>query len=180
MYEPTWKEHEKAITNPNPKIARKAGEAFEEARKKETSISKKAQDWENARKKEIQNNKITFVKNHENKLKEDREKPLKALKNLGDIPTSIKPSPGYILIKIIKDTARESEGGILLPESAETVNNIAEVLKVGVETEEEKPWFKQGDRVLLKRFAGADISIAGQPLKLCQFSDVLGVLEDNG
>jgi len=180
-FEPTWKEHEKDLHSDNPETAKLAGEAFDKTRKQETEFSAKAKKWEKDRKKELADNKPLYIKKQLEKEEDVVKQVGRDIKDFGTLNYNLRPYNGFVLIKIIyqEDT---TTGGIVLPDSAVDKNEIAEVIKVGEPLQLSakvlvKAGVEAGDRVLLKKFAGVDVTLKGVPHKLCQFSDMLGILE---
>ncbi len=75
----------------------------------------------------------------------------------------------------------ETEGGLLIPDTAQAVSDIAEVVSVGpgemVKGERVPPSLKPGDRVVIGRYSGTDITVGGESLLLMREQDVLGLVE---
>lgn len=182
MYQPTWQTYEKDIRSDDAQTAIKATDAFIEERQKEISTSKKAKEWEHSRKSEIAENKKQFVKDYLEREKESIPDIRKRVLSGGSVDAYLKPNRGYILIKIVRETGRQTDSGLYIPDS-EDLQNIADVLAVGEELPVSAhktlyPPVTEGERVLIKKFAGMDIDVKGVGCKLILFSDVLATLEE--
>lgn len=69
--------------------------------------------------------------------------------------------------------ARQSPGGILLPESAVEKSAIGEVVSDGPDTS----WrIEPGVKVLLSKFAGNDVTVDGQDFVILKEDEILAVL----
>ena len=93
----------------------------------------------------------------------------------------IRPIGDRIVIKVIEDTA-QTEGGIFIPDSAKEKPQKGEVVAVGegktLDSGEKAPVsVKVGETIIYEKYAGRDIKIDGETLKILSTSDVLGVLE---
>ncbi len=93
----------------------------------------------------------------------------------------IRPLGDKIVIKVIEDTEQTS-GGIFIPDSAKEKPQKGEVLAVGegktLDSGEKEPIsVKVGEIVLYAKYAGTDIKIDNQMLKILSIKDLLGVLE---
>jgi co-chaperonin GroES (HSP10) len=181
MFEPTWKEHERDIQSDDAEISRRATDAFIEARDKEISISKKAADWEKDRKAEFAKNKPEWVK--EKRAAERSADPsikvIEEIKSGGSHNYGLKPSRGYLLIKL-DQLKEQTDSGIYLATEEISEPNTATVLEVGNDLILEKHIVptpvQPGAKVLLKKFAGMEITLKGEKCRIIQFSDVLGEL----
>ena len=95
--------------------------------------------------------------------------------------TKIRPLADKLLIKIIDDT-QQSQGGIFIPDSAKEKPQKGEVIAAGPgalnkEGKREEMEVKVGDTVLFAKYAGTDIKIDRQELKILSEKDVLAVIE---
>lgn len=94
---------------------------------------------------------------------------------------AIRPLSDRIVIKVIEDTEQTS-GGIFIPDSAKEKSQKGEVMAVGSgktldDGKKEEMEVKVGDTVLYAKYAGTDIKLNDQNLKILSVKDVLGVLE---
>lgn len=94
---------------------------------------------------------------------------------------SIRPLGDKIVIKVIEDTEK-TEGGIFIPDSAKEKPQKGEVIAVGPgktleDGKREEMEVKTGDVVLFAKYAGTDVKMGEDILKIMSVKDVLGVLE---
>lgn len=94
---------------------------------------------------------------------------------------TIRPLGDKIVIRVIEDTEQTS-GGIFIPDSAKEKSQKGEVIAVGAGRVNEKgdrdPMdVKKGEIVLFAKYAGTDVKIGNETLKIMSVSDVLGILE---
>ena len=179
---PSWKKYEDDIKSNDSKKAMEAGDLFVKEREWETKHNNELKKWEEGRKESIAKQKPAWVKEQLSKEKEESSKELKKFKTAGEINYKIKPSRGYLLIKILKEEEEKTESGLLLVKDETIPNEIADVIAVGGDLILEKNIVPTpcnvGDRVLLKKMAGLEVSSYGEDLRICLFSDVLAILED--
>ena len=71
------------------------------------------------------------------------------------------------------DAAAEQQGGIYLPDSAQEKPQNGTVVAVGPDVEN----VKKGDRVLLPKFGGSEVTIDGVDHSIMREDDVLGILK---
>ncbi len=94
---------------------------------------------------------------------------------------TIRPLGDKIVIKVIED-AEQTSGGIFIPDSAKEKSQKGEVIAVGTgkitEKGEREPMdVKVGEIVLFAKYAGTDVKVSDETLKIMSVSDVLGVIE---
>ena len=94
----------------------------------------------------------------------------------------IRPLGDKIVIKVVEDTEQTS-GGIFIPDSAKEKPQKGEVIAVGegktLDSGEKEPMaVSVGETVLYAKYAGTDIKLDGEMLKILSVKDVLGVLEN--
>lgn len=94
---------------------------------------------------------------------------------------TIRPLGDKIVIRVIED-AEQTSGGIFIPDSAKEKSQKGEVIAVGTgktndKGEKEPMEVKVGEVVLFAKYAGTDVKVADETLKILSVSDVLGVLE---
>ena len=94
---------------------------------------------------------------------------------------SIRPLGDKIVIKVIEDTEQTS-GGIFIPDSAKEKPQKGEVIAVGPgktldDGKKEEMEVKVGDKVLFAKYAGTDVKMGEEMLKIMSVKDVLGILE---
>ena len=94
---------------------------------------------------------------------------------------AIRPLADRVVIKVIEDTDQTS-GGIFIPDSAKEKPQKGEVIAVGTgkkndKGEREELDVKVGDIVLYEKYAGSEMKIDGQVVKILSEKDILGVIE---
>ncbi|KAG6771974.1 hypothetical protein POTOM_023369 [Populus tomentosa] len=94
--------------------------------------------------------------------------------------TSIKPLGDRVLVKI-KTVEEKSEGGILLPSSAQTKPQAGEVVGVGEGKSIGKTKLdisvKTGARVVYSKYAGTEVEFDGSSHLILKEDDIIGILE---
>lgn len=89
----------------------------------------------------------------------------------------VKPLGKRIVIKKL-EAEEKTASGIVLPDSAKEDENIAEVLTLSKEVEEdEKNEIKVGDKVIFSGFAGNEVKLDGEEVIIIKTSDILGIIE---
>jgi chaperonin GroES len=83
-----------------------------------------------------------------------------------------KPVGNKILIEAITPEAT-TKGGIYIPEAHQDASSDYVVVKIGTGDFE----VKVGDRVIINRFDGIQITISGKPFKLVEDRDILAIIE---
>jgi len=91
----------------------------------------------------------------------------------------IKPLGKRVLVKEIeeeKEEDRTTEGGIVLPDSAQSDDKYvrAEVMAVGTDASIE---VEEGDQVVLSSFSGTEVELEGEELRIVKANNVLAKLE---
>ena len=94
---------------------------------------------------------------------------------------ALKPLADRIVIKVVEDTEQTS-GGIFIPDSAKEKPQKGEVIAVGPgkaleDGKKAEMEVKVGDIVLFAKYAGTDVKLNDEMLKILSEKDVLGVLE---
>ena len=94
---------------------------------------------------------------------------------------TIRPLGDKIVIRVIED-AEQTSGGIFIPDSAKEKSQKGEVIAIGEGKINEKgdrdPMdVKVGEIVLFAKYAGTDVKVEKQDLKIMSVQDVLGVIE---
>ena len=93
---------------------------------------------------------------------------------------TFRPLHDRILIRRIEAQAK-TEGGIIIPDTAQEKPQEGEVIAIGTGTRTEDGTItpldvKPGDRILFGKWSGSEVRIAGEDLIIMKQSDVLGVL----
>ncbi|MDR1101624.1 MAG: co-chaperone GroES [Clostridiales bacterium] len=88
----------------------------------------------------------------------------------------IKPLADRIVIKMV-ESEETTKSGIILPDNAKEKPQVAEVTAVGpgglVDGKEVKMELKEGDRVLISKYAGTEVKIDGVEYTILRQGDVL-------
>jgi chaperonin GroES len=92
----------------------------------------------------------------------------------------IKPMGQRVLVRRL-DAEETSAGGIVLPDTAKEKPQEAEIVELGTGGKDEDGktiefTVKKGDKVLISKYGGTDIKIAGQELLIISESDILGII----
>lgn len=183
-YKPEWAKYEKDISNPDPVIASRAAEAFDETRKQELKNDPQARKWEQSRKEAFLKDKPEYTKQRIAKEKSDYEKQLDKYLNGGIIMGKFIPSPGFVLVRPIE--IDKTSAGIYLPEGAQTTDvgepNRGIVVAVGKSKLYtsgqivESPC-KVGDVVMFK-WHTMQMLYEGKKHHFMSYEDIFGVLEE--
>jgi chaperonin GroES len=80
------------------------------------------------------------------------------------------------------DADQKSQGGIIIPDTAQEKPQQGEVVSVGPGARNERGELipmelKAGDRVLFAKWSGTEVKIEGEDFLIMKETDVLGVLE---
>lgn len=94
---------------------------------------------------------------------------------------SIRPLGDRLVIRVIEDT-EQTTGGIFIPDSAKEKPQKGEVIAVGSgktldDGKKQEMEVKVGDIVVFAKYAGTDMKLNDENLKILSEKDVLGVLE---
>ncbi|MBI2263391.1 co-chaperone GroES [Candidatus Berkelbacteria bacterium] len=94
--------------------------------------------------------------------------------------TQIKPLYDKVLVRPLKGEEK-TPAGIVLPDTAKETPQEGKVLAVGegkrVEGKLESLTVKEGQTVLFSKYAGDEIKIDGEELKIIKEEDILGIIE---
>jgi len=93
----------------------------------------------------------------------------------------IRPLADRILVKRV-DEEQQSKGGIIIPDTAKEKPQEAKVVAVGRGKVTEDGTLvplsvKKGDRVLLSKYSGSEVTVEGEEHLIIREDDVLGVIE---
>ena len=92
---------------------------------------------------------------------------------------NLRPLGDRVVIKKV-EAEEKTKSGIVLPSSAKEQPQMAEVLAIGVEVENDektKEQLKVGDKIIFSKYAGTEIKVENQEVTVLKFSDILAVLE---
>ena len=93
---------------------------------------------------------------------------------------NLKPLRDRVLLKRLEEEEKTA-GGIIIPDTAKEKPMEAKVLAVGSGSRNDKGQntpmdVKTGDRVLIGKWAGTEVTVDGQDLLIVGESDIMGVL----
>ena len=92
---------------------------------------------------------------------------------------NLRPLGDRVVIKKV-EAEEKTKSGIVLPGSAKEQPQMAEVLAIGVEVENDektKGQLKVGDKIIFSKYAGTEIKVENQEVTVLKFSDILAVIE---
>lgn len=94
----------------------------------------------------------------------------------------LRPLHDRILVQRLDESEEQSQGGIIIPDTAKEKPQQATVLAVGTGriTDDGKVQaldVKAGDKVVFSKYAGTEVKIGGEDLLVIREDDVLGILE---
>jgi|TARA_R100001244_G_scaffold49675_1_gene43854 co-chaperonin GroES (HSP10) len=114
----------------------------------------------------------------------DTKRKLKEKKELEKIP---QPT-GFRLVILPLMLKKKTEAGLHLTdetiEQAQITTNICKILKVGSDAYKDKerfpngPWCKEGDWVIIAKYAGSRITIEGGELRIINDDEILATIDD--
>ena len=84
----------------------------------------------------------------------------------------LRPAHRRVLVKF--DPPEDTKGRIILPEVAQDNNQKGTIIGVALDVER----FSVGDRVVVRRWVGAEVEIEGEECKILFADDILGTLVD--
>ncbi len=95
---------------------------------------------------------------------------------------NVKPLYDRILVKRIEKDAEEKRGGIIIPDTAKEKPLEAKVEAVGAGRFDDNGKrvameVKQGDRILIGKYAGTEIKIDGTEFLIVREDEVLGIIQ---
>ena len=93
----------------------------------------------------------------------------------------LKPLGDRIIDEPNEDKEQQSEGGIIIPDSAKEKPTAAKVLALGTGKTDDngnKIAFevKKGDKVLPSKYGGTEIKVDGKELKILNSDDILAIV----
>lgn len=96
-----------------------------------------------------------------------------------------RPLHDRVLLRRVEQEGKTA-GGIIIPDTAKEKPMEAEVIACGPGAYNEdgdervKLDVKEGDRVLISKWAGTEISVDGEDLLVVKESDIMGIIESAG
>lgn len=92
----------------------------------------------------------------------------------------IRPLADRVVIKLL-ESEETTKSGIVVPSTAKEKPQMAEVVAVGpggvVDGKEIKMELKIGDKVIMSKYAGAEVKFDGEEYTILRQSDILAVVE---
>mgnify|MGYP000234909512 CR=1 FL=1 len=93
----------------------------------------------------------------------------------------LKPLGDRIIVEPIEDKEQQSEGGIIIPDSAKEKPTEAKVLALGTGKTDDngkKIAFEvtKGDKVLISKYGSTEIKVDGKELKILSSDDILAIV----
>ena len=95
---------------------------------------------------------------------------------------NLRPLYDRIIVQRVEEGEQTSGGGIIIPDSAKEKPQEAEVVAVGPGKRSDKGDVtpldvKAGDKVLVGKYAGNEVSVDGEDLVILREDEVLAVIE---
>lgn len=95
---------------------------------------------------------------------------------------ALRPLHDRILVQRLDESEEQSQGGIIIPDTAKEKPQEATVQAVGTGriTDDGKVQaldVKAGDKVVFSKYAGTEVKVDGEEMLVIREDDVLGVLE---
>jgi co-chaperonin GroES (HSP10) len=174
-YTPEWKKYEADLKSEDRETSLKASEKFEAERNHQMKVDAKARRWETSRKEHLAKLKPQWAK----KVVANPSDPLDKLKKFGAYKYDLAPTRGYLLV--LPDKQEQTQSGIILKVDEEP--NTGRVVRTGDPVRISEKFAidapcSAGDLILFKRGAGVEMKIKDNNCRLMQFSDVLGIFEE--
>lgn len=92
---------------------------------------------------------------------------------------NLRPLGDRVVIKKV-EAEEKTKSGIVLPSTAKEQPQMAEVLAIGVEVENDektKGQLKVGDKIIFSKYAGTEIKVENKEVTVLKFTDILAVIE---
>ena len=92
----------------------------------------------------------------------------------------VKPLADRVVVKMV-EAEETTKGGIILANTAKEKPQVAEVVAVGpggvVEGKDITMYVKEGDRVLISKYAGTEVKLDGVEYTILKQNDILAIVE---
>ena len=88
--------------------------------------------------------------------------------------TKLKPVGSRVVVQRLEE--EEKLGGIILPDTAKKKQETAMVIAVG--TGKDMPELKVGDKILMDKYAGQDVTVNDEEFTILRADDVIAVIEE--
>ncbi|MBV1817361.1 co-chaperone GroES [Anaerosalibacter bizertensis] len=92
---------------------------------------------------------------------------------------NIKPLGDRVVIKMI-EVEEKTKSGIVLPSSAKEEPQMAEVVAIGPDIENDEKKSKQvklGDKVIFSKYSGTEVKLDKEEYTIVKLNDILAVIE---
>ncbi|MCB5558369.1 co-chaperone GroES [Anaerosalibacter bizertensis] len=92
---------------------------------------------------------------------------------------NIKPLGDRVVIKMI-EVEEKTKSGIVLPSSAKEEPQMAEVVAIGPDIENDEKKSKQvklGDKVIFSKYSGTEVKLDDEEYTIVKLNDILAVIE---
>jgi chaperonin GroES len=92
---------------------------------------------------------------------------------------NLRPLGDRVVIKKV-EAEEKTKSGIVLPNSAKEQPQMAEIVALGADIENDekkKEQVKVGDKVIFSKYAGSEIKLDNEELTVLKLSDILAVVE---
>lgn len=92
---------------------------------------------------------------------------------------NIKPLGDRVVIKMI-EVEEKTKSGIVLPSSAKEEPQMAEVVAIGQDIENDEKKSKQvklGDKVIFSKYSGTEVKLDKEEYTIVKLNDILAVIE---
>ena len=93
----------------------------------------------------------------------------------------VKPLGDRVLVEPIEEKEQQSEGGIIIPDTAKEKPQEGEVVAVGPGKRLDNGSIqdmgvKKGDKILFSKYGGTDVKIDGTDYLIMREDDILGII----
>ncbi len=97
------------------------------------------------------------------------------------VSVNIKPLGDRVLIRHIEEDEEQTQGGIIIPDTAKEKPQEAEVIALGTGKKDENGKVqsfdvKVGDKVIVSKYGGTEVKIDGEKYLLVREDDILAVI----
>lgn len=97
------------------------------------------------------------------------------------IETKLKPLGNRVLVKRL-EAEEKMKGGIILPDTAKKKQETALVMAIGTGKKDKQgkviPFpVKVGDKILMEKYSGTEISLEGDELVILRADDIIAIVE---
>lgn len=88
----------------------------------------------------------------------------------------IKPLADRVLIKMI-ESEETTKSGIILSSGSKEKPQIAEVVAVGLGTDDVKMYIKEGEKVIINKYSGTEVKYEDTEYTIVKQEDILAIVE---